>query len=71
MRVMKDRKPPPLDLGDTTRRPTDEQLDAVMKGLAERVKLKNATSRRFRIVAGPEAFPPSVMKRIRKLEDDG
>jgi hypothetical protein len=26
--------------------------------------------RRFRIVAGPEAFPDSVMERIRKLEDD-
>lgn len=26
--------------------------------------------RRYRIVAGPKAFPPSVMARIRKLEDD-
>jgi hypothetical protein len=65
---MTDRKVPPLDLGDTTKRPTAEQLDAVMQGFADSVKRKKAAARK---AADPLGYDTSDdVAAVRKMAKD-
>ena len=65
---MTNRKPHPLDLGDTTHRPTREQLDAVMEGFAESVKRRKASARK---AADPLGYDTSDdVAAVRKMAED-